>query len=389
VRAAARSPIAGAVLLPFAVSRAIVWVSGVVAMEVGHEGRVFDPPRVTAGLGHTANVLLAPALRWDAVWYLTIAHHGYTRDSLASFFPLYPLAIRGLSIATQSTIAAGILISFAACLAALFAVYRLAELDFGPRVAAASVWVLALFPMSFFLSAIYTESLFLALSAGSLYFARRGRWAWAGVLGGLAAATRSIGILLVVPLAILYLDQRRRSSTPRHDFGWIGLVVLGLVGYMVGLAIERGAPFAMLRGAPAHRGFLLAPATIVNQVKWAVDRVDDLTRAGHYGFGLLYTGVPELAFLALAVLAAVGVARRLHPAYAAYVVVVLIVLLCEPGVHEQPLTSFPRYILVLFPLWIWLGLWARERRRLPVLLAVSTLLLVLFTGQFATWHFVA
>ena len=65
--------------------------------------------------------------------------------------------------------------------------------------------------MSFFFSAVYTESLFLALSAGCFYLARRERWVWAGVLGGLAAATRSIGVLLVVPLAVLYLQELTRS----------------------------------------------------------------------------------------------------------------------------------------------------------------------------------
>ncbi len=362
-------------------------------MLVGHEARVFDPPGVTTHLGRTANVLLAPALRFDAVWYLTIARHGYATVD-PHFFPLYPLVVRGVSLLTQSTIAAGILVSLITCLAALYFVYRLTELDFGPRVASIAAWVLALFPMSFFLSATYSESLFLALSSGSIYFARRDRWAWAGALGALTSATRNVGVLLVVPLAVLYLDQRRLVGTglrseDRRRAAWIALVPLGLIAYMIGLGIDRGTPFAMLRGGPANRGFVLAPVTVVNQITWTAHRLEALIRTGHYGFGLLYTGLPELGFLALASLAALGVARHLQRAYAAYVIVALIVLLCLPALQGEPLTSFPRYILVLFPLWVWLGLVASRRRWLPVLLPVCGLLLILWTGQFATWHFVA
>jgi hypothetical protein len=52
--------------------------------------------------------------------------------------------------------------------------------------------------------------------------------------------------------------------------------------------------------------------------------------------------------------------------------------------------SLPRFLLVVFPLWMWVGwLLARHRRaRVPVLVA-SAAMLVACTAQFATWHFVA
>jgi hypothetical protein len=81
--------------------------------------------------------------------------------------------------------------------------------------------------------------------------------------------------------------------------------------------------------------------------------------------------------------------RRLRPAYVAYTIVTLLVLLCEPDIRTDPLTSFPRYILVLFPLWMWLAVAAHERRLWRWLLVASAALLVLFSARFATWHFVA
>ena len=59
-------------------------------------------------------------------------------------------------------------------------------------------------------------------------------------------------------------------------------------------------------------------------------------------------------------------------------------------VSAQPLMSLPRFLLVLFPLTIWLAarLADRPRVRMPAL-ALSALLMALFVAQFATWHWVA
>ena len=55
----------------------------------------FDDPALTHPL---ASELLAPLARWDAVWYLRIAHSGYgSSPARAAFFPLYPLLVRGLA----------------------------------------------------------------------------------------------------------------------------------------------------------------------------------------------------------------------------------------------------------------------------------------------------
>jgi hypothetical protein len=374
----------GAVWLAVLVSRLVVWAVGVIAMLVRHQGAVLDPVGVFSRLGHAANVLVAPAARFDAVWYLAISEHGYHTAS-PDFFPLYPLLIRVLALVIRSHIVAGIVVSLAAFVIALGVLYRLVALDFGDRVALTVVWLMALFPMSLFFSAIYTESLFLAVSAGSIYAARRHWWIRAGLLGALASATRSVGVLLVAPLLIIYLEQRTRAPaetrpTTRDDLravGSVALVPAGLAAYIIDLAISRGTPLAMFDAKAADRGLAFFPLTAVDQVKW--------TLAGAHGRGLI-----ELGFLALALTASVGVLRTLHRAYSLYVVLMLLVLLSEPMLHHDPLFSFPRYVLVAFPLWIWVGKLITERPRLkrPVL-AASGLLLAVFTAQFATWRFVA
>jgi hypothetical protein len=94
-------------------------------------------------------------------------------------------------------------------------------------------------------------------------------------------------------------------------------------------------------------------------------------------------------FLVLGVVAVVGVLRRLPLAYGAYVVAALALPLSFP-VGPQPLMSLPRFLAVLFPLFMWLALVLDGRvvlRRVVVALSVAGL--VAFTARYATWHWVA
>jgi hypothetical protein len=85
----------------------------------------------------------------------------------------------------------------------------------------------------------------------------------------------------------------------------------------------------------------------------------------------------------------VGTLRRLPLAYGAYVVAALALPLSWP-VGPQPLMSLPRFELVLFPLFLWLGWWAaRGRGRLIVLGAAFLGLQTWAVAEFATWHWVA
>ncbi|HEY8584670.1 MAG TPA: hypothetical protein VIL49_17040, partial [Capillimicrobium sp.] len=96
-----------------------------------------------------------------------------------------------------------------------------------------------------------------------------------------------------------------------------------------------------------------------------------------------------LAWVPLTAIALVGAARRLPLGYAAYALASLAVPLSYPVV-PQPLMSLPRFVLVLFPLWMWLGwLLARHRRARAPVLGASAVMLAACTAQFATWHFVA
>jgi hypothetical protein len=374
-------------------SRVLVWVSGVGAVWIwGLSERAlgFDP----TGLG--AATWTAPAVRWDAIWFLDLAHMGYDDGPTAAFFPLYPLAVRVLG----GSAFAGILLSIVCFFAALVALQRLTELELGAEAGRWTVWALAFSPMAFFFSAVYSESLFLALSVASVLAARRDRWAWAGVSGALAAATRSTGVAVLFALVLLAFAGGRRPRA--SDLAWVLLVPLGLLAFPLGLHLAHlnwHAPFDAQDVWYRQWAGPLGGVWDGAKAAWAGVRqlaVGDapgtriyfpIAAGDHLAIARINIGL--FLWVPLVAVALVGVLRRLPLGYAAYVVASLAVPLSYP-VIPQPLMSFPRFVLVCFPLWMWLGwLLARHPRwRIPAIV-VSGILLAVSTAQFATWHFVA
>mgnify|MGYP002622354613 CR=1 FL=1 len=372
-------------------SRLLVWVAGVGAVWAwGLSSRApgFDPAGLTDG------PLAAPAARWDAVWYLSIARDGYGDEASTAFFPLYPLLLRALG----GSVLAGTLLSCACLLVALAALRQLTALELGEEAARWAVLMLAFSPMAFFLSAVYSESLFLALTVGAVLAARRDRWAWAGALGMLAAATRSTGVLVLVALVAIAFAGGRRPRA--RDLAWLALVPAGLAAFPAGLALagmDWRAPFdaqgvwyrewaGPLGGV--WDGAVAAWAGARQLVAGAGGRIYFPQAAGD-PLAIARINVVLFLWLVPVAVALPGVLRRLPLAYGAYVAASLAVPLSYPAV-PQPLMSLPRFVLVCFPLWMWLGwLLARHRRARAPALAASAILLAVSTAQFATWHFVA
>lgn len=368
-------------------SRVLVWAASMGAVGIwGLSARAagFDPTGMAGG------VWFSPAARWDGIWFLQIARFGYDDGATAAFFPLYPLAVKALG----GGLILAVLLSLACFMAALVALHALTEIELGPEAARWTVYALSFSPMAFFFSAIYSESMFLALTVGAVLAARRDRWMWAGILGAGAAATRSTGIAVL--LALLMLGWGRASW---RQLAWLLLVPLGLLAFPIGLDVAGLDPKAPFDAQDVwYRDWAGPLGGVWDGAVAAWDGVRQLVNGpdGRIYFPLAAgdpmaiarINVGLFAWIPLVVIALVGVLRRLPLAYAAYVVAALAVPLSYPA-GPQPLMSFPRFVLVAFPLWMWLGwLLARHRRaRIPALV-VSAALLVITVAQFATWHFV-
>jgi Mannosyltransferase (PIG-V) len=417
-------------------SRLVIWAVGIVAVATLGLGRVrhaFHPPHVTEGFGWLGDLLAAPAARWDSAWYLVIAHYGYRPDlgvftaSRSAFFPLYPLGLRTVSELGVQPLLAGVLLSVAALALGLYGIHRLTTLelprlvrapDRGGEVARLAVLVTAFAPMALYFSAVYSESLYLALSVGVFWCARQGRWAWAGTLGALAGATRSAGVVLALPIAILYLYGPREDRAPdfpdprtwwracapryrlRRDVLWLALLPVGVAAYLTYFALDGGSALLPFHAQQVWSRHFAGPYLGVwDGAQAAFEGARQLLSlhrtpvyfkaAGGSSFVSAGHNLMLFAFLLAAVPAVLGVLRRLPLAYGAYVLAALALPLSYP-VTPQPLMSLPRFLVVLFPLSMWgaARLAARPRARTPALVA-SALLMSLFVVEFATWHWVA
>lgn len=414
-------------------SRLVVWAAGLLG--VLWLGRApgteqFDPTGLTTPFGGFGNLLVAPAARWDAVWFLTIAQDGYgtpEHHPQAAFYPLYPLLVRALGWLVGSPLVGGILLSLGCFLGALALLHRLASIELGERDARGTVLLVAFFPAALFFSAVYSESLFLLLSVGAVLAARQGRWAWAGALAALAALTRNSGVLLLVPLALLFLygpradrpdaalaegegrggtrddaAPRRARWRPRHPLTrealWLALAPAGLALYLGWCWAALGDPFApfavqalwlrQFEPLGAVPGGIEAAWLGLRQLAHGSPEPRYFTANGGDPFEVAGQSIMLAGFLVFALVALAGVLRRLPLAYGAYVAVALAATLSSP-VTAQPLLSLPRYLAVLFPLHMWLARWSGERGGTERAVGASAVLLGLFAAAFAHWSFVA
>ncbi len=141
---------------------------------------------------------------WDGGHYLSIASHGYLPFQTV-FFPTFPLLIKIVSYTGLNYFWSGFLISQIATLTTLFYLYKLALLDFNQKTAQRIIFAFIIFPTSFYLGSLYTESLFLAFTLSAFYYIRKRSWKTATVLIGLSSITRIIGLTLIPLLFMEYL----------------------------------------------------------------------------------------------------------------------------------------------------------------------------------------
>ena len=311
-----------------------------------------------------------------------------------------PLA--GFTESPGASLIAAYVVSLAAFLGALYLFYRLVDLELGPEIARVAVLLLALSPSTLFFSAPYSESLFLLATVGAFYAARTGRWAWAGALGAAAAATRNTGIVLLLPLALLYLyrpdgggvtgvrqglARLRPTVRVRPDVAFLVLVPLGLALVCVHMANVYDDPFAWrdVQGAGASGGRSRGRSPASSRPSRRHGSACAISsRAAGRPTGSSGTR-SRWSVLAGAGAGAVWLFRSLHPAYGAYVVAALLPAISAPDDYT-PLLSLPRFVTVLFPLFMCLAAVCVRRRATEPVIACSAVLVGLFTAQFATWQ---
>ncbi|NEC89155.1 hypothetical protein [Streptomyces sp. SID12501] len=210
--------------------------------------------------------------RWDSLWYTRVAELGYGYEvrlpngdvhSNLAFFPLLPWLERLLaSITPMSYADAGFTVSALASLAAAWGVFAVADHVYGRRVGICAVLVWAVLPVGIVQSMAYSESLFTALAAWSLYAVLTGRWLTAGTLALLAGLTRPVGLAVVAAV-------------------WVTAIASFSTSFSTSFNISSGTSFVRDRSSPESRsapvrrralGMLIAPLGAAGYVLWVGHR---------------------------------------------------------------------------------------------------------------------
>jgi len=394
----------------FIVGRLVVAASGWAALHIAGapspRARLLADP---AFLFHgAAGNLLNPGLSWDGNWFAGIASRGYDSAESLAFFPLYPYLVRVTTVIFSSVLVSGIIVSLVCAAAAMVVLYRMVATRYDARTAAWTIAFLSLCPTSLFFQAVYSESLFLLLVVGSLALAERERWAVGCAVGGLAAMTRNTGVLLLVPLFLLYAENRewrlsgdQRLKWPRDArLAWLALVPSGLLIYMGYLKWRVDEPLAFLTVQKAWgRHFDVPVFTLWHGATAAYHSLGATVSRWPALAGWLAPGgrgqwmyamevVPFVAAVAGIVVLVVAW-NRLPAAYNAWTLLVFVVPLCIP-MKDIPLFSLPRFLLLAFPLFVGLALVTVRLTLLRwVLLVLSVVLLAWLSASFALFSWVS
>src|SRR6266850_2609890 len=200
------------------------------------------------GTGHYA--LIGVWERFDTLWYLRIAQHGYDLAQAVIFYPLYPVAIRLVSWVLPVTVAA-LFVSTVGAFFFFWGLLRLGREQLADTGRLRMLLVVCVWPTSLVLFAGYAESLTLALVVWAVVFARSGRWWPAAACGVLAGLSRPSGGLVAIPLVVLAFRSRRLSSAV------VLLTPLGLLGYWGWL--RWTGRLSVVEAYRTHQDVILAP----------------------------------------------------------------------------------------------------------------------------------
>lgn len=361
---------------------------------------------------HLLDLVFSPLAKWDTQHYLGIAYDGYVEsveglppaDRRPAFFPLYPGLVHllsGLGASRGLVLIVAYAVSLACFFAALTLLHRLTTIEVGERFAMPTLLLLAFFPTALFFGIPYSESLFLLLAVAAFLAARTGHWAEAGIVLALASATRVPGLLLVIPVALLYLygpradrepDREAGGRRPRYrlrpDFAWLALAPLGLLAFSVYLHFTVGDWLAWNHAQALFGRETVDPLTgIWAGIRDAGKGVAHLATGSYHGTKD-YLNVMQPLFVGFAIVGGIAMLRTLPVAYGVWVLVSLLpIFVSQPD--GDPLWSSSRFVAVLFPLFIWLAMVSERRGWTTRLVAVFAAGMAVFTAQFALWFFVA
>jgi hypothetical protein len=323
-------------------------------------------------------LLLEVWQRWDVIHCQRIAAQGYTDHQSSVFPPLFPALTKVVgTVLGGHHLLAALLVSNLSFLVALIYFCKLTQLDYAREVARRATLYLAIFPTAFFFLVPYSESLFFLLVVLFFYTARHQCWTAASVEAGLAAFTKIQGLVLIVPLSCEWL---RRSRFNLRRAGTLVLLIVPVLVPPVAFELSRH-----LAGYP--------PLPSVLETYWR-----STVGAPWHNFASLLGRLTSNRLTAKDVMVALIVVPLLvltlvsllksRLSYSLYSIATMAVV-TSMVYPDLPLTNLPRHWLLLFPTFIFMAVQAKRPILRRCIVYGSSALLILLTGMFVQWHWVA
>lgn len=297
--------------------------------------------------------------QWDTSNYMFLAESGYVtgqhEELFIVFFPLYPFLMSLLVKMGISSFAAGIIVSLCSLMAAACYLFALVSRERDKKEAVWALVFMALGPGAFFLVSVFTESLFLALSVACFYYLRKEKFLIAAIVGALAAFTRNIGVLLIFPFILEWLEARRfgqMSRNKKHSIKRLLLLLiipLGTLGYLLINYALFTDPFRFMDIQKNHWS---------QEFTFFIHNIAQIgTRIFTYGDAGIISQIwlPEFMAILFSLVCLALAGNRLRPSYILYMAVYIAV-----AAAPSWLLSGVRYFAVLFPVALLMAGFARK-----------------------------
>lgn len=311
----------------------------------------------------------------DSQHYLAIAEDWYLSEGSIDrlvqlvFLPGYPVVIRIANIFIDNTLYSGLAVSALSFAGAGVMLYKLVLLDADEACAIRAVKYLCISPAVFFFVSPMSESLFMLCGISCVYFVRRGKTAAGCLLGAYAAFTRSLGVILVVPILFELIDRRARL----RDYLKLLIVPLGFAAYLLINYDVSGDAFKFMEYQSSHWGQRLGWffGTAAYQTEYAVSCISD-NLPNFFGLWL-----PNLLAQIISMLVFISSVKKLRAGYTAYFIAYYAV-----AVGATWLLSAPRYLAAVFSLPVGLAQLSEKRQADELLSIVSMALGALYLCAF-------
>jgi len=305
--------------------------------------------------------VVTPLKSWDGFWYISVAHYGYdptiAHGNSPAFFPLYPMTVAlAEKVLPFSYALCGVIVSNLVFLPALMALHKLTRERFGDAVARRTITYMAISPLSFVFSMVYTESLALLLICGTfLLLERRRIWAASGV-GALATLARPVGVVLAPAIAWQVFDELGRRLSWRLLWRLVPVLLLplALVAFEAYLWWRTGELYAT-HGAEERGWSRGAEPFYVLLIQFAVGHAVWIAFFDNHDLGLAASAIAVCAYFWIMIAL---IRTRTAPIMYSIFALGCVVLAAYTGTW----LGFPRFGLVIFPLFWMLALWGENER---------------------------